>query len=193
MAQIFVSGTWNTDKAARWQGEAAALGRHLASEGFDLACGPGTGIARHVIDGYRQVESRGRVRYYLPAAHHMVAVGESVEFGADETEQTDLDYPMRNVWQVKKSDGLFLITGGDGTLEEALPALIDYNLPVGVIEESGNAARALKALVPIFPDWKANLIFGTTVNDIVTEFCDRVKQRSMKNDSNAQIDQIGVS
>jgi len=41
---------------------------------------------------------------------------------------------MRNVYQISKSYGLIVISGGDGTLEEILPAIIDYELPVAVLK-----------------------------------------------------------
>jgi predicted Rossmann-fold nucleotide-binding protein len=174
MTQIFVSGTWRDDKAMPYADQAKALGRRLAERKFDLACGPGTGISRYVIDGYRSVSPRGEVRFYLPAEEHMLAVGEEVAHGADHIEQTQYDYPMRNVYQISKSDGVFILTGGDGTLEEALPALIDYNLPVGVIDNSGKAAAGLRALLNVFPEWNKLLIFSADVDSIIDPYCDLV-------------------
>src|SRR5262245_20298326 len=135
----------------------------IAEAGYSLGCGPGTGIARHVIDGFRAVSERyrtGKVRYYLPADKYMQAVGEKVEPGADEIIQTDLDYPMRNVHQISKSIGLIVITGGDGALEEILPALADYDLPVSALRGSGQAAQALETLVQIFPEWSPNVLIA---------------------------------
>ena len=53
MTQVFVSGTWRDDKARPYKDQALHLGRRLAERDFDLACGPGTGISRYVIDGYK--------------------------------------------------------------------------------------------------------------------------------------------
>jgi predicted Rossmann-fold nucleotide-binding protein len=169
-SQIFVSGTWRADKAAGHSQAAARAGRLIAEAGRSLGCGPGTGIARHAIDGFRSVPSpAGKVRYFLPAQSHMRAVGEEIQPGADEVVQTELDYPMRNVYQISRSSGVIAITGGDGTLEEILPALIDYDLPVGVYQGSGQAAAALKVLVDIFPEWAPNVLIGTDV-DALTRF-----------------------
>ena len=158
--QIFVSGTWREAKAEPYRTQATILGRMVAQEGFDLSCGPGTGIARHVIDGYRAEAARGVVRYYLPSRELMSAVGEDVHDGADEIVQTEFDYPMRNVWQVKQCVGLFVITGGDGTLEEVLPALIDYRIPVAMLEGSGSAATAVHLLCDIYRSGVSLLLFG---------------------------------
>lgn len=154
MRRVFVAGTWrkvSPEHAAAGQ----RVGELIAQAGFDLGCGPGTGISEHVIAGFRSVRDRvGRVHFVLPAKEHSDGVGEVVRYElADRIEQTDLDYPMRNLHQVKHSDGVVVVTGGDGTLEEILPALVDYGLPVGVLAGSGPAARGLELLLPLFPDW----------------------------------------
>jgi len=173
--QIFVSGTWKTSKAAEYRDQGWSLGQFLARAEVDLACGPGTGIARHVIDGFRSEPGRGRVRYYLPLRAEMEKVGETVEDGADEIVETGFDYPMRNVWQVKQSHGIFVLTGGDGTLEEVLPAVIDYGLPVAVVDGAGTAAVALRGLIKVYPDWEGLLRIGPDVQSIVQPFIDQVK------------------
>lgn len=175
--RIFVSGTWGEAKAAPYAAQGILLGRRIAEAGLDLSCGPGTGIARHVIDGYRAVEGRGSVRYYLPLQSEMEAVGEEVAPGADEIVQTELDYPMRNVLQVKESDGLFALTGGDGTLEEIIPAVVDYEIPVQIIDGAGTAAAAIHALLEIYPGWSDYVEFGATVEECFDGWLARVTAR----------------
>jgi predicted Rossmann-fold nucleotide-binding protein len=184
VTQIFVSGTWKASKAAAYREQGWSLGQFLARAGVNLACGPGTGIARHVIDGFRSELDRGIVRYYLPLRAEMEKVGETVEDGADEIVETDFDYPMRNVWQVKQSHGVFVLTGGDGTLEEVLPAIIDYGLPVAVVGETGTAAVALRRLVEIYPAWAKLLRIGPDVDSIAEPFIEQVRatQRSLTRD-----------
>jgi predicted Rossmann-fold nucleotide-binding protein len=174
MTQIFVSGTWKDDKATPYVDQALYLGRRLAERGIDLACGPGTGISRHVIDGYRSIVPRGSVKFYLPTEAYMLAVGEEICEGSDVIEQTPYDYPMRNVYQISKSDGVFVLTGGDGALEEALPALIDYGLPVAVVEGSGDASRALRLLLGVFPEWEDRLTFSPDVKSVIETYCNQV-------------------
>jgi len=172
--QIFVSGTWSSEKARPYATQGVELGARIAAAGFDLTCGPGTGIARHVIDGYRRSPTKGKVRYYLPDESHMRAVGEEVMPGADEIEHTGLDYPMRNVLQVKRSDGLFVLTGGDGALEEVIAAVVDYRVPVAVVADAGTAATAVTALLEIYPAWSALVEFGADVASLVDPFLARV-------------------
>jgi len=172
--QIFVSGTWNPEKARPYRAQALELGAGIAAAGFDLACGPGTGIARYVIDGFRQAPKGGKVRYYLPREADMRAVGEEVMPGADEIEQTCLDYPMRNLLQVKRSDGLFVLTGGDGALEEVIAAVVDYRVPVAIVAGVGSVAAAVTALLEVYPAWRALVEFGPDVASLIDPFLTRV-------------------
>jgi predicted Rossmann-fold nucleotide-binding protein len=172
--QIFVSGTWNPEKARPYSAQAVELGARIAAGGFDLACGPGTGIARFVIDGFRQTPGGGKVRYYLPTEADMRAVGEEVMPGADEIEQTGLDYPMRNLLQVKRSDGLFVLTGGDGALEEVIAAVVDYRVPVAIVAGAGSVAAAVTGLLEIYPAWRGLVEFGPDVASLVDPFLTRV-------------------
>jgi len=172
--QIFVSGTWDAGKAEPYRTQALELGARIAAGGFDLACGPGTGMARHVIDGFRDVPGRGRVRYYLPNEHDMREVGEEVMPGADEIEHTGLDYPLRNVLQVKRSDGLFVLTGGDGALEEVIAAVVDYRIPVAIVAGSGSVATAVTALLEVYPSWRPLVEIGLDVGSLIDPFLSRV-------------------
>ena len=166
--QIFVAGTWREQPAVPYADAARTIGARVAGAGFSLACGPGTGISRYVIDGFRSVDGRaGRVRFFLPRAELMEAVGEVAGDGADEIVHTAYDYPMRNLHHVSLSCGLIAVTGGDGTLEEILPALIDYGLPVGVLRSSGTAAAAVEALLPIFPAWTERVLLDEDPAKIV--------------------------
>jgi predicted Rossmann-fold nucleotide-binding protein len=176
--QIFVSGTWKSEKAQPYRDQAHQLGARIATAGLDLACGPGTGIARYVIEGYRAAQPSGVVRFYLPTAGDMAAAGEAVQAEADEIEHTGLDYPMRNVLQVKRSDGLFVLTGGDGALEEILPAVIDYGVPVAIVQGAGTAAVAVAALLDVYPDWHRLVTIGRDVDALIDDFIARVKARA---------------
>jgi len=162
--QIFVSGVWSDKKAVPCASQAISLGKLIALRGYDLSCGPGTGIAKYVIEGYRSIENKGKVRFYLPLKSEMEKVGEEVGSGADEIVETEFDYPLRNIYQIQQSDAVFLITGGDGALEEAFVALVDYKLPVVVLKGSGNAAKALEFLSTIFSSWNDYLMIGDDVS-----------------------------
>lgn len=166
--KIFVAGTWSEKKASAFSDIAYSLGKQIAERGHDLACGPGTGISKHVITGFRSVVNRtGKITFYLPSRREMEKVGEEVGQGADAIVETEFDYPMRNIFQIRASDGLFILTGGDGTLEEAIAALADYNLPVAAYKGSGTSVEALELLIPLFPSWANNLRIGKDIPDLL--------------------------
>ena len=172
--RVFVAGTWSNKKASQFKDIANSLGRHLAERGYDLACGPGTGISQFVIQGYRSIEPRGKVTFFLPDRREMEKVGEEVGFGADAIVETDLDYPMRNIYQIRASDALFILTGGDGTLEEGVIALADYGIPVAAFRNSGSAVQALELLLPLFPAWEQLLKVGETLSELLDHLSSRM-------------------
>ena len=49
--QIFVAGTWSEKKAAPFRTQGYMIGQMIAERGYDLSCGPGTGMAKYVIHG----------------------------------------------------------------------------------------------------------------------------------------------
>lgn len=164
--RIFVAGTWSDAKAEPFKDQARAVGFAIGAAGLDLACGPGTGVAAHAIDGFRDAEQAGSVDFFLPAKRYMDEIGEVMGRTPDRIIETNLDYVMRNVLQVGFSDGVVAISGGDGTLEELLPALIDYHLPVGVVSGSGAAARSIASLAESeFPDWLDLLFVSQTARE----------------------------
>jgi predicted Rossmann-fold nucleotide-binding protein len=166
--QLFVAGTSKDQNALPYAAHAKLLGQLAAEARFDLACGAGSGIAKYVVQGYRSVVTRGKIRFYLPLQSEMERVGEEVGPGYDEIVQTDFDYPMRNLYQIKASHALFILTGGDGTLEEALAALADYNIPVAAVKSSGVAVTALDVLSPLFPDWGNRLTIGVDIRELLS-------------------------
>jgi len=173
--QIFVSGFSSDEKAAPFKFQAIELGKLIAKNGYNLSCGPGTGIARYVIDGFRSVENRhGNVIYHLPLKSEMDKVGEKVEHGADEIIETQYDYPMRNVYQISKSNAVILITGGDGSLQEAIVALSDYKIPVSGLKNSGNAVKALEVLSKIFTSWNDDLMICNDIDEMFRFICKKI-------------------
>src|SRR5262245_59185638 len=166
MAQVFVSGVWGEEKAKPFASLGLRLGELIATAGYDLACGPGTGVAKYAVEGYRSVSPRGTVRFYLPLPEEMQRVGEVVGEGADQIIQTMLDYSLRNLFQVKASDGLFILSGGDSTLQEAIAALAEYEIPVVGLRDSGTAVKALDLILPLYPVWGGRLVLGDDIDQL---------------------------
>lgn len=171
---VFVSGSWQEEKAIAISPEAYKLGRLLAESGFDLTIGPGTGVARYVIDGYRSVPERGKVIFYLPKESEMERVGERMEKGADEIIKTELDYPMRNLIQVRESDALVAIGGGAGTVTEIIATALDYRKPT-IVLDGGEASQAIK----ILSDLKSKVEFASRVEEVVEFLQEKLLRSSL--------------
>jgi uncharacterized protein (TIGR00725 family) len=178
--RVFVAGTWNKRKATDFGDIAVSLGQELARRGYDLGCGPGTGISEFVIRGYCSVQPRGEIVFYLPSRSEMEKVRETVGDGADRIVETNLDYPMRNIYQIRAADGLILLTGGDGALEEALVALADYKIPVAGLVGSGSAIKALELLKPLFPDWGELLRLGNSLAELLDHLAEKMTPKALE-------------
>ncbi len=141
--KIFASGSWHEESTRPYSEQAYLLGRLIAEHNHALVAGPGTGISKYIIAGYRDGGGH-RLTVYLPAKKHMDSVGEKLLTEPDETIQTNLDYPQKNIEQVKASDAVIMITGGAGSLTEIIHAANDYGLPVACLDGSGDAIEAVK-------------------------------------------------
>lgn len=168
--QVFVAGEWQLEKAKPYAEEAKKIGVLLAQAGFTLTCGPGSGLAGFVLQGYDSVRksdpSLPKPRFYLPKLSEMNRVGEKEETYGIEVEiiKTDMDYPSRNVRQVRESDAMIAVTGGPGTVTEVINAVYDFNLPVAVLEGSGNMVNSIKSL----PQIKEKVFFGNNAEELVS-------------------------
>lgn len=56
--RIFISGEWRPEPAEKFKDEAFRLGVLLAEDGFDLTCGPGSGISKYVLVGFPRTSGR---------------------------------------------------------------------------------------------------------------------------------------
>lgn len=179
--RIFVSGEWRAEAVKDYAEIARNLGVLLAENSFDITCGPGSGITRFVLEGYYSVAKakRGQVIFYLPKLAEMKRVGEKMELGADIVVKTGLDYPSRNVCQVKDADALIAITGGAGTTTEIIHAALDFQKPVAILDNSGPMTEAIKCL----PSVKDEVFFGKDEVELVDYI---KKQLSLRNPKSCQ-------
>jgi uncharacterized protein (TIGR00725 family) len=140
--RVVVGGAWRPEVAAACQQEAQAIGRELAVRGHILVSGGGTGVSELVAKAYREAHGKKHV-VYLPARHHVEAVGEKPGSCVDETIETDLDYPMRNAYMIRENDAFIAMNGRLGTLGELIHAINDYAKPAVVIDV-GDMVQALR-------------------------------------------------
>lgn len=167
--QVFVAGEWRAKEAEPFAEVGREVGRLLAEGGFILTCGPGSGLARYLLEGYDSVRSKRpqlpKPRFYLPKLSEMTRVGEKEEtYGIDvEIIRTELDYPSRNIRQVSESEAMIAIGGGVGTLQEVTYAAYDFDIPVAMLESAGDVADAIKQLTRI----RDKVFFGNNAQELV--------------------------
>lgn len=143
--KILICGSWENHKANQFALESRDLGKKLGEAGFDLILGSGTGVARFVLEGFNSSPKHGKSIFYLPDLKDMKRVGEEMGEGADLVIQTGEDYPSRNLVQIKMSDALAVLGGADATVSEIINAILDYQKPVVLLENS-EIAKIIKLL-----------------------------------------------
>lgn len=181
--RVFVSGEWRPEPVKQFAEVGCQLGLLLAEAGFDLTCGPGSGITKFVLEGYCSVEKgeRGKVIFYLPKIREMYRVGEQMYFEPDVVIKTGLDYPSRNVKQVREADALIAITGGSGTITEIVHAL-DFGKPVAILDQSGPMVDASKAL----PSIRDRAFFGNSAEELVAYIKEQFRKSEPENQPDTQ-------
>lgn len=81
---------------------------------------------------------------------------------ADEIYKTALDYPLRNLIQVRESNAVVTIGDSAGTVTEIVAAALDYNKPTVVLRD-GEAYSAVKKL----SDVRKNIDFVSDAEEAV--------------------------
>lgn len=133
--KILVVGTWNPIQSQEYIQQAQELGFALAEREHILVASPSSGFQGLVANFYKQNKGKHFIGYY-PVLDLMREIGEDVLVEPDEKIYTEVDYPMRNLLQVKGSDAVIGVTGGLGTLTELIAAVKDYNLPTSFYQGS---------------------------------------------------------
>jgi predicted Rossmann-fold nucleotide-binding protein len=161
--KILICGSWESGKASLLATESKELGVRLAKAGFDVILGSGTGVARHVLEGFNSTPGHKRSIFYLPDLKDMKRVGEEMGEGADLVIQTGTDYPTRNLTQIKVADALAVIGGADATVAEIINAVLDYQKPVVVLDRTGPVA----AIVRLLPKTGNKIYLAKSVRSMV--------------------------
>jgi len=144
--KVLICGSWESHKAFTFARESKELGERLAEASFDVILGSGTGVAKHVLEGFNSIPGHKRSIFYLPDLKEMKRVGEEMGEGADLVIQTGSDYPTRNLTQIKVADALAVLGGADATVSEIINAVLDYKKPVVVLDKTGPVAAIVRML-----------------------------------------------
>ncbi len=161
---VFVGGPWDPVKAKERKEEMTELGKILGERGHDLTFGPGSGIVRYVLQGYKSVDEkkRGKVQFFVPHVAEMIRVGEEMKDFADEVIETQEDYLQRTVTMCHNADAFISIMGASGTLFEAI-AMMFLKKPVAILKDVGTVGTVGQMIEGIqgYAHW------ATSVEDLV--------------------------
>ncbi|MBU1110049.1 hypothetical protein KKB83_00260 [Patescibacteria group bacterium] len=144
--KIFVAGAWDPKIATHFQDEIEALGQLLAKRDHSVIMGPGSGIVRYIMKGFRSIPNRkGKIIFYLPKSAELIRTGEDLSPFADKIVKTNDDYLTRTLRMSRSADALGAITGGAGTLYEMI-GMMFLKKPVAVLQSCGGVYCASRFL-----------------------------------------------
>lgn len=163
--KVLVIGTWNPEKSKEYIEQANELGYELARRRHTLVASPSSGFQGLVATAYTQNNGPRFIGYY-PKLELMKEVGEEVMIEPDTPIFTNQDYPIRNILQVKESDAVIGITGGQGTLTELIVSINDYKIPTSFYEGSSQVVDSFRRIEPYFA---SKIRWGNNINKLLTE------------------------
>lgn len=131
----------------------AAIGAKKA-KGFSLGISPAASERDHVQ------------RYKLPIEHFDLIL------------YTFFRYPGRNLWLTAVSDGIIIVCGRIGTLNEFTTAF-EKGKPIGVLEGSGGTADIIRDLLPKLHRGKGKIVYDSDPKKLVAKLIKLIeKERS---------------
>lgn len=155
---------------------AKEIGREIARQKCILISGATTGIPHLAAQGVKEVggvsigfspavsELEHRRVYKLPLEYYDIMV------------YTGFDYAGRNLLMTRASDGVIVICGRMGTLNEFTIAFEDRK-PIGVLEGTGGTADLIKNLLKIPHRPAAKIIYDKNPKTLVKKLIELLKKR----------------
>ncbi len=102
-------------------------------------------------------------RYKLPLEHFDLML------------YTNFRYPGRNLWLTAVSDGVIIICGRVGTLNEFTTAF-EKNKPIGILEGSGGIADMVRDLIPKLHRGKGKIVYDKDPKKLVEKLIKLIKK-----------------
>jgi len=161
--KILVVDTSNAEIAKKYTAQAEELGNSLAERGHILVASPSDGFQGLVAKIYKENNGHEFIGYY-PELKLMDKVGEKILVEPDTKIFTKQDYPTRNLLQIKGSDAIIGITGGDRTLTELIAAVKDYQLSTSFYQGS---SEIIDRFLKISPDFAKKINYGNNINELL--------------------------
>ena len=175
--KIAVSGAAQLAPCTSGSGELAKeIGREIARQNCILITGATTGIPHLAAQGTKEAggisigfspavsELEHRKVYKLPFEYYDVMV------------YTGFDYTGRNLLMTRASDGVIVICGRMGTLNEFTIAFEDRK-PIGVLEGTGGTADIIRGLIKRPHRPAAKIIYDTNPKALVKKLIELIKKK----------------
>lgn len=140
--QIAVLGSHKEDLPKEINKTALETGREIAKRGLITVSGCSTGISRYAVKGAK--EQNGSTIGISPFLKNTENDSITYDF-LDTIVYSGFGYKGRNVLTIRSSDGIVIVNGGFGTLNEVAIAEGE-NKPIVVIENTQGCASILKEI-----------------------------------------------
>jgi len=179
--KIAVAGAADIDCCSPGAVELAKeVGREIARQGCLLVTGATTGIPNYSAEG---AKAEGGVSIgFSPAVSeeaHTKSYRLPVEF-FDVIVYTGFDYSGRNLLMTRAADGVIIICGRMGTLNEFTIAFEDEK-PIGVLEFSGGVADRIDDIITGPQRAIKKIVFERDPQRLVRKLISKIKQEKRKN------------
>ena len=144
------------------------VGREIARQGCVLLTGATTGAPHHAARGAK--EMGGMSIGFSPASsekEHIKTYRLPTEY-CDLIVYTGFDYVGRNLILTKSADGVIILCGRTGTLNEFTIAFEDKK-PIGVLTNSGGAADMVKSIVKKAHRGSGKIVYDSDPKKLVSK------------------------
>ncbi len=176
--KIAVSGAAKTTHCSKDAKELSKeIGREIVRQGCILVTGATSGIPYYAAQGAKELKG-GMSIGFSPAAskkaHKKVYRLPTDAF--DVIIHTGFDYTGRNLLMTRAADGVIIICGRMGTLNEFTVAF-ENQLPIGVLEGTRGTADIIRQLVD-FPHQgrKMNVVFNKDPKKLIEKIIKMIKE-----------------
>jgi len=174
--KIAVSGSARVSKNAKDIALLAKeIGKEIVRHDCVLISGATTGFPHLAAKG--AMEEGGKSIGFSPAASELAHI-KSYHLPTDAFSTmvyTGFDYAGRNLLMTRSSDGMIVIGGRMGTLNEFTIAFEDRK-PIGVLEGSGGTADLIKTLLKIPQTLKAKIVYDKNPKRLVKRLIELIEK-----------------
>lgn len=155
------------------------IGREIVKQGCVLVTGATTGAPYYSAKGTKK--AKGVSIGFSPAASEKAHI-KSYKLPTDVFDiivYTGFDYAGRNLLMTRASDGVIIICGRIGTLNEFTIAF-EHNKPIGILEGSGGTADLVRVILKSGYRGTGKTIFNKNPKTLVEEIIKMIKKDKKK-------------